>query len=83
MNLRPYTVARYGIYFALAFAAMSVWLGQQAGASLDFTILRGVFIFIVFTALAFGADAVLTLDVRLAPSEPPAQPAIQGEHSDE
>jgi hypothetical protein len=83
VNLRPYTVARYGIYGALAFAALSVWLGQRAGASLDYTILRGVFIFIVFTGLAFGADAVLTLGVRLAPPEPPVQPAIQREQSDD
>lgn len=76
MNLRPCTVARYGIYAAMAFAALSVWLGQQAGASLDYAVLRSVLIFIVFTGLAFGADAVLTLGVSLTPAEPPVQPSI-------
>jgi hypothetical protein len=80
MNLRPYTVARYGVYAALAIAVMSVWLGQRAGASLDYTLLRAVFVFVIFTGLAFGADALLTLDVRLTA---PAPPAMQEETQDE
>ncbi len=61
MNLRPFTVATYGVYAAIAVAGLSVWLGKQAGASLDFALLRAVFIFVIFTALAFGAEAVLTI----------------------
>ena len=69
MNLRPYTVAKYGIYGAAAFAALSVWLGQRAGATFDFTLLRAVFVFVIFAGLGFGADAVLTLNVKLTPPE--------------
>lgn len=71
--LRPYTVARYGIYFAFAVAALSVWLGNRAGASLDYVLLRAVFVFVIFTAIAFGAEAVLS--VNLPPSV--AQPQVQ------
>lgn len=63
MMLAPFTVARYGIYFALAVAVLSVWLGQQAGASLDFSLLRAVFVFLLFTVIAFLAEAVLTVRV--------------------
>jgi hypothetical protein len=53
---------------------MSVWLGQRAGATLDFTLLRAVFVFVIFTALAFGAEAVLMLNVPLTSLEtPPAE----------
>jgi hypothetical protein len=70
VNFRPLTVARFGIYAAVAVAAMSIWLGQRAGASLDYTLLRGVFVFVIFTALGFGAEAILT--VAWQPPEPPA-----------
>ena len=74
MSLRPYTVARYGIYAALAFAVMSVWLGQRAGATLDYTLLRAVFVFVIFAALAFGAEAVLMFNVSVTqPEQPPAE----------
>ncbi len=78
MNLQPYAVARYGVYLALGVAAISVWLGQQAGASLDFALLRAVFVFVVFTALGFGAEGVLTLGVR-GGEEPPLDEARGGE----
>lgn len=68
---RPFTVARYGVYLALGTAVMSVWLGSNAGATLDFTILRGVFIFLIVTALGFGAEAVLTLG--------PVRPTVSAE----
>ena len=74
MNLRTYTVTRWGIYVALAFAGMSVWLGMNAGASLDFALLRAVFVFVLFTAIALGADAVLTLNVHLTPPPAPKEP---------
>jgi len=87
MNLRPYTLARYGIYAALAVAVLSVWLGSRAGASFDYTLLRAVFVFVIFVALAFGADAVLTLGVRLTPPEQQIQATTQStsqrEQSDE
>ena len=61
--LAPYTVARYGLYFAIAVAVLSIWLGQRAGASLDFSLLRAVFVFLLFTVIAFLAEAVLTIRV--------------------
>lgn len=67
MNLRPFTIARYGVWAALGAAVISVWLGTQAGATLDFTLLRAVFVFVIFTALGFGADAVLTLGIQHVP----------------
>lgn len=82
MNLRPYTVARCGVYLALAVAALSVWLGQQAGATLDFSLMRAVFIFVIFTALGFGAEAVLSVGFTPSAPTPPAEPAPQ-QHTDE
>lgn len=63
--MRPYTIARFGVYLAIAVAVMSVWLGTQAGASLDYAILRAVFVFVIFTAIAFAAEAVLSASVPL------------------
>ena len=80
MNLRPYTVARYGVYAALAIAALSVWIGQGAGATLDYALLRAVFVFVLFTALGFGADAALTLGWQ-PPPMPPAP--VRGPETDE
>ena len=75
--LRPYTVARYGIYFALGVAALSVWLGNQAGASLDYVLLRAVFVFVIFTAIAFGAEAVLSVNLPPSVVQPRVQPLEQ------
>jgi hypothetical protein len=61
MNLQPFTVARYGIYAAATVAVLSVFLGQQAGASFDFLLMRAVPIFVIVAALGFGADAVLSI----------------------
>jgi hypothetical protein len=80
VNLQPYTVARYGVYGAAAISVMSVWLGQRAGATLDFALLRAVFVFVIFTALAFGAEAVLMLNV---PPQPVETPPSQAEPSDD
>ena len=65
---RPFTVARWGMYLALAATVMSVWLGQRAGASLDYTLLRGVFVFVAVTALALGAEALLSVSVVPRPA---------------
>ena len=70
--LRPYTIARYGLYAAAAVALLSVWLGTRAGAPLDYALLRSVFFFVIVAALAFGAEAVLLL----TPVPPPAPRAI-------
>ncbi len=43
MTFPPFAVARYGVYVAVAIAALSVWLGHQAGASLDWALMRAVF----------------------------------------
>jgi len=73
--LRPYTVARYGIYLALAVAVISIWLGQRAGATFDFTLLRAVFIFVLFVAIGFGAEAVLTFNFEPRPAAAPTDHA--------
>ncbi|MBA4181004.1 MAG: hypothetical protein C0506_10490 [Anaerolinea sp.] len=72
--LRPFTIARYGIFLAVAAALMSVWLGRQAGASLDYAVLRAVFVFLIFTAIAFAAEAILSVNVppRAASNQAPA-----------
>jgi hypothetical protein len=69
--LRPYTIARYGVYLAGIVAAGSVWLGLQAGSALDYALLRSVFFFVIVAGLSFGAEAVLLL----TPIPPPAPPA--------
>ncbi|MCC6381749.1 MAG: hypothetical protein IT304_04530 [Dehalococcoidia bacterium] len=69
------TVARYGVWLALATAVVSAWLGQRAGASLDFAVLRSVFVFVVVAALGFGAEAVLTVGWRPEPPAPAPRPA--------
>lgn len=70
-TLRPFTLARYGVYAAAAVAAISVWLGTRAGMPLDYSLLRSVFFFVIITALGFGAEAVLLT----APPPPPASAA--------
>lgn len=70
--VRPYTVARWGVYAAAAVAALSVWLGLDAGVALDYALLRAVFFFLVVAALAFGAEAVLLLTPLPAPAPPAA-----------
>ena len=59
-TFQPFIVARYGVYAAGVAAALSVWLGSNAGASLDYALLRAVFVFVIFVALAFGAEALLS-----------------------
>ena len=72
MSFRPFLVATFGVYGAAGAAALSVLLGTQAGASLDFALLRSVFVFVIITALAFAAEAVLTVGVQpLQPAEAP------------
>lgn len=73
--LRPMTVARYGVWLALGAAVVSAWLGQRAGASLDFAVLRSVFVFVIVAALGFGAEAVLTVGWHPEPSQPAPRPA--------
>lgn len=79
--LAPYTVARYGLYFAIAVAVLSIWLGQRAGASLDFSLLRAVFVFLLFTVIAFLAEAVLT--IRVPPKAAIANHPASGKQDDD
>ncbi|MBE7520157.1 MAG: hypothetical protein HS107_13045 [Thermoflexaceae bacterium] len=80
MTFRPFTVARFGIYLALAVAAMSAWLGLQAGATLDYALLRAVFVFVIFTAIGFAAEAVLTIGWQpQVPRPDPPAPRPAGE----
>jgi hypothetical protein len=71
----PYTVTRWGIYGAAATAALSVWLGHNAGASLDYLMLRAVFVFVIVAALGLGADAVLSVSIPTPPAEKRPAPA--------
>jgi len=64
MTLRPYTIARYGVWVAFAVAAFSVWLGLGAGVALDYAILRSVFFFLIVTVVA---EAVLLTSPPPAP----------------
>jgi hypothetical protein len=59
VTLAPYTVARFGMYCAVLVAGGSVILGYRAGASLDYVVLRGVIVFVVFAALAIAAEGIL------------------------
>ena len=74
MTFRPYTVARWGLYAAAGAAFMSVWLGRQAGASLDFLMLRAVFVFVIVSALAFAAEAMLSSAFTPPAPSPRPQP---------
>ncbi|MCC7365616.1 MAG: hypothetical protein IT303_14720 [Dehalococcoidia bacterium] len=80
----PYLVARWGMYLAVGVAVLSVWLGQRAGASLDYSLLRAVFIFVIFTALGLGAEAVLNTNfVPSAAADPHAERPAEPEQHDE
>lgn len=59
MTLRPYLVARWGVYFACLMATLSAWWAYNAGNSMDGALMRAVFVFVIFVAIAFGAEAVL------------------------
>jgi hypothetical protein len=58
--LPPLTLARWGIYGAAGLAALSAWLGLQAGGTLDYVVLRSALVFVVFAAIAFAGDALLS-----------------------
>ena len=64
MNSQPLYVARYGVYAALGAAAICAWLTHRAGNSLDVSVMRSVFVFVLFTGLAFGAEAVIVTAPR-------------------
>ena len=75
MMLRPLAVARYGVFAAVIVAALSVWLGQRAGASLDYALMRGVVAFVVVVGLALAAEFVLTtVSGGPAPAPPAREP---------
>ncbi len=82
MTWCPYTVARYGVYAALVISAASVWLGQRAGASLDYALMRAVFVFLAFTALAFAAEALLSFSPLVEPKERSEEPHKDDSHDD-
>ena len=79
--IRPYTIARFGVYAAAAVAALSVWLGTRAGAPLDYALLRSVFFFVIVAALSFGAEAVLLLTPIPPPARPQAGASDQPDHN--
>ncbi len=85
MTFRPFTVARWGMYVAAGAAVLSIWLGHNAGASLDFLMLRAVFVFVIVTLLGLGAEATLSMNFTPPPVEhrPVVQPASgEGDESE-
>jgi len=80
MTFPPFEVARYGVYAAIAIAAISMWLGHQAGASLDWALMRAVFFFVIVAALGFAAEAVLTIGYQPRPRPPSIPPNDQETH---
>jgi hypothetical protein len=81
VRFQPFAVARYGVWLALAAAAMSAWLGDHAGATFDYVLLRAVFVFVIFVLLGFGAEAVLTVGFQ-PPAEQPRQEQKPGAHDE-
>ena len=75
----PFTIARYGVYAALTVAIAAAWLGTRAGYPFEQALLRAIFTFVLVTAVAFGAEAViLTSPPKAPPPQPPADPAESG-----
>ena len=68
-------MARYGVYTALGVAVLSLLLAHNAGMPMDVAAARSLFIFVVFSALAFGAEAVLLSAGRPAPQPTPLMTA--------
>lgn len=78
----PFTIARYGVYAALAMAIAAAWLGTRAGYPFDQALMRAIFTFVLVTAVAFGAEAViLTSPPKAQPPQPPADPAESGSNT--
>ncbi|WP_322795472.1 hypothetical protein [Tepidiforma sp.] len=70
--LPPFTIARYGVYLALAVAVLTTWLATRAGHPFDEALMRAIFTFVLVTAVAFGAEAIiLTSPPRTQPTQDP------------
>lgn len=59
MSARPLFIARYGVYAAVGVAILSGWLAYRGGNAVDASLMRAVFVFVLFTGLGFGAEAVI------------------------
>lgn len=71
-SLRPFTIARYGVYLALAVAVLTTWLATRAGHPFEAALMRAIFTFVLVTAVAFGAEAIiLTSPPRPQPTHDP------------
>jgi uncharacterized membrane protein YedE/YeeE len=79
VNARPLFIARYGVYAAVAVALLSGWLAYRAGNPVDASLMRAVFVFVLFTGLGFGAEAVIATAPGRARhvNQPPPQTAPQ------
>lgn len=66
--------ATLGVYIAIGLAVGSVVLARNAGMAFDLAVMRAVFVFVLFTALAFGAEAVLSAPGAPRAAPPPANP---------
>lgn len=64
MMPQPLYVARHGVFVALAAAVISAWLTHRSGNPLDVSLMRSVFVFVLFTGLGFGAEAVIATAPR-------------------
>jgi len=76
--LPPFTIARWGIYAAAGLAGLSAWLGLQAGGTLDYVVLRGAFVFVVFSAIAFAGEALVSSHVQRPRHEQRQEPPRPG-----
>jgi hypothetical protein len=61
---QPLYVARYGVFLALGAAIICAWLTHRSGNALDVSLMRSVFVFVLFTGLGFGAEAVIVTAPR-------------------
>jgi hypothetical protein len=81
--IRPYLIARYGVIAAMAMAGLSAFWAHSAGYSLDAALMRSVFVFVIFVALAFGAEAVLISGPIATRQQPAPHPHPEPESTPE
>jgi hypothetical protein len=60
--------ARCGVYAAIALAVGSALLAMNAGMASELAMMRAIFVFVVFTLLGFGAEAVFTMPASPVPA---------------
>jgi hypothetical protein len=73
--LPPYTIARYGVFAAIAVAIATAWLANRAGYPFDQALMRSIFTFVLVTVVAFGAEAIILTSPPRPPQPPPSRPS--------